>query len=131
MKTYLRDLKEAIAGTDQDFTTGSLRRAIFRSAGDAAISMRVLWVANLFNIVLDPLLIFGIGQNLGAKQPKRAERSVWATAWANMILLAWLLAIPIGMNETGVFLAIVAAETAMTLSAWLLFRRGKWKEKEV
>lgn len=201
------------------------------------------WFANLLNIVLDPLLIFGIGpfegfgitgaaiairiiifallpswglsnaaatlvgQNLGAKQPKRAERSVWATAWINMILLAlvgavlmlfsdgfirlfiddleviavgalglriisagfiayglgmvmvnafngagdtmtptwinvfcfwlfeipvaWLLAIPAGMNESGVFLAIVAAETVMTLLAWWLFRRGSWKKKVV
>jgi putative MATE family efflux protein len=51
--------------------------------------------------------------------------------WIFQIPLAYLLAKYFGMGPTGVFISIPVAETAMTIAAYLLFKRGRWKTVQV
>ncbi len=58
----------------------------------------------------------------------------WTPTWVNLFGF-WLLQIPLAytmasyfnMGPTGVFIAVPIAETVITITAYILFRRGKWK----
>jgi Na+-driven multidrug efflux pump len=51
--------------------------------------------------------------------------------WFFQIPLAYLLAKTFGLGPVGVFIAIPVAETAITLTSWFMFRKGRWKKTEV
>jgi putative MATE family efflux protein len=51
--------------------------------------------------------------------------------WLIETPLAWVLAIIFDYGETGVYLAIVIAESILALAAIWLFKRGKWKTVKV
>ena len=47
--------------------------------------------------------------------------------WFFQIPFAYLLSVVFKMGPVGVFIAIPVAETFITLTAWYLFRKGRWK----
>jgi Na+-driven multidrug efflux pump len=148
-----------------------------------------------------------VGQNLGARQPERAEKSVWLTGLYNMIFLgsigivfilwaepiirlfttdpsvvplaasclrvlsygniayafgmvmlqafngagdtrtptvvflfgywlieipiAYVLAVPAGLQSKGAYLSILIAESVIAAASAILFRRGRWKKQKI
>jgi putative MATE family efflux protein len=62
----------------------------------------------------------------------------WTPTWINLFGF-WMLQIPLGyllaktlnMGPEGVFISIPISETCISITAFLIFRRGKWKSKKV
>jgi putative MATE family efflux protein len=62
----------------------------------------------------------------------------WTPTWINFccywlfqIPLAWTLALPLGLETSGVFWAIAVAESMLAVAGMLVFRRGRWKERKI
>jgi putative MATE family efflux protein len=93
--------------------------------------VRVIAVRAL-QIISSGYIFYGVGMVLtssfnGAGDTKTPTIINLFGFWAFQIPLAYLLAKYFNMGPTGVFIAIPAAEVAITITAYILFKKGKWK----
>ena len=93
----------------------------------AVTAMRVISAGYIF---------YGIGMVLN--NAFNGAGDTWTPTWINLfgfwlfqIPLAYVLAIVLELGPLGVFIAIPVAETSITIAAYILFKRGKWKTKQI
>jgi putative MATE family efflux protein len=103
---------------------------INRDPGVEAIAIRALRIISLGYV------FYGVGMVLtnafnGAGDTRTPTVINLFCFWLFQIPLAWCLARVLDLGPTGVFYAILIAETAITVSSFLVFRRGRWKTVKV
>lgn len=94
------------------------------------------YAINAVRVVSAGYLFYGVGMVMvnafnGAGDTKTPTIINFFGFWCFQIPLAWFLARGLGMGPLGVFIAIPVAETAITITAWLMFRKGRWKLKKI
>ncbi|HUQ97781.1 MAG TPA: MATE family efflux transporter [Chitinophagaceae bacterium] len=81
-------------------------------------------------------IFYGIGMVLnnafnGAGDTRTPTFINVAGFWVFQIPLAYVLAKALALGPVGVFISIPVAETVMTIAAFVLFKRGRWKTVQV
>ncbi|MFB6318100.1 MATE family efflux transporter [Saccharicrinis sp. FJH54] len=102
------------------------------SSSDAIIK----YGAEGLRIISLGFISYGLGMVMvsalnGAGDTRTPFRINVLSFWMFEIPLAWLLSNWVGWEQHGVYFAIIIAESMMTLFAYLAFKKGKWKLKEV
>ena len=95
-----------------------------------AVATRALRIVSLGYI------FYGIGMVM--MNTFNGAGDTWTPTWVNFcgfwlfqIPFAYLLAKVLDLGPDGVFIAIPVAETAITITGFILFKRGKWKHIKV
>jgi putative MATE family efflux protein len=94
------------------------------------------YAVNCLRIVSLGFPLYAYGMIL--EQSFNGAGDTWTPTWINLgcfwafeIPLAWFAAVPLGIGPTAVFGAITAAYSMTAAVSWVLFRRGRWKLRQV
>ncbi|MBL4674627.1 MAG: MATE family efflux transporter [Mucilaginibacter sp.] len=87
-------------------------------------------------IISGAFVIYGVGMVFtsafnGAGDTWTPTKINFFTFWLFQIPLAYLLAKYFAMGPTGVFISLPVSEIGLTVAAYILFKKGKWKTKQV
>jgi putative MATE family efflux protein len=90
------------------------------------------YAVTAMRIVSTGYIFYGIGMVMN--NAFNGAGDTWTPTWINLfgfwlfqIPLAYTLAILFKLGPLGVFIAIPVAETSISIAAYILFRKGKWK----
>ncbi|HEK20452.1 MATE family efflux transporter [Mucilaginibacter sp.] len=92
--------------------------------------------AKALEIISGAFIIYGMGMVFtsafnGAGDTWTPTKINFFTFWLFQIPLAYLLAKYFEMGPTGVFISLPVSEIGLTIAAYVLFKKGKWKTKQV
>ncbi|MDC8103566.1 MATE family efflux transporter [Chryseobacterium sp. PTM-20240506] len=94
------------------------------------VAQKAMWIMST------AFVFYGIGMVMmnalnGAGDTKTPTWINFFGFWFLQIPLAYILTKHVGMGPTGVFIAIPVAETAIAITTFIFFKRGKWKTVNV
>ena len=95
-----------------------------------AYAAQALWVISLSFPLYAAGMCFEAAFN-GAGDTWTPTRVNFIWLWLVQVPLAWVLAMPLDMGPTGVFIAVPGAYTGLTIWSWVLFKRGQWQKHQV
>lgn len=103
---------------------------ISQDAEVASIAVKAL------RIVCLGYIFYGVGMVMmnafnGAGDSKTPTWINFFGFWMFQIPVAYWLAIGLNMGPTGIFIAILSAESLITIAFVILFKRGTWKKVKV